>query len=103
VGQPNFNSVSFLFGQMNWNRKPVRPPQDPKRPTTLVVKGLAELQAAVARADQLVKRNGVWEHGRRGEYRINAMIHLGAVTSNNKNGRYELELTWHEPKQQDLL
>jgi len=88
---------------MNWNRKPIRPPQDPKRPATLVVKGLAELQAAVKRADQLVKHNGEWKRGKPGDYCINALIHLGSATASNKNGRYELELTWHEPKQQDLL
>lgn len=84
---------------MNWNRKPIRQPQDPNRPTKLVVRGLAELQAAVKRADQLVKVNGRWEHDTPGEYRINAMTHLGTMVNSGQHGHYELELTWHELEQ----
>lgn len=91
---------------MNWNRKPIRPPKDPARPNKLLVTGLVELQAALARADQLVKRNGVWEHGARGEYTVRAMNHLGTSANSSLNGHYELELTWHEPQpleQSELL
>jgi hypothetical protein len=92
---------------VNWNRKPVKPPQDPNRPKKLMVHGLQEFQNAVVNADEVVKVNGVWERGKRGKYTIVSVTPFGPGTGNGgRKGRYELELSWHEPlplEQSELL
>lgn len=63
-----------------------------------MVHGLQEFQNAVAAANEVVKRNGVWEWGKRGKYTITSVTTFGPFTGNGgQNGHYELELTWHEP------
>jgi hypothetical protein len=83
---------------VNWNRKPIRPPKDPNCPNKLRVAGLQEFQNAVAKADEVVKVNGVWEFGKRGAYTIISVTTFGPTTGNGgRNGEYELQLSWHEP------
>lgn len=82
---------------MNWNRKPVKQPKDPNRPNKIKVTGLAEFKTVVARADQLEKRNGVWELKERGDYKILSITTFGPGTGNGgRHGTYEMEVSWHD-------